>query len=80
MDNNQKINKSLFCSVFFLALIIFQSCTTEVSQKPSAVEEEKILLERINEFNLAFKECDIEKLESMITDNYIHTNGSSKSF
>ena len=79
MNNNQKINKSLFCYVFLLALIIFQNCTTEISQKTSDVEEEKILLERVDEFNLAFKECNIEKLESMITNNYVHTNGSSKS-
>ncbi len=45
----------------------------------SQEKEEKILLKSIENFNLAFKKGDVEKLESMITDQYVHTNGNSKS-
>ncbi len=54
------------------------NCTQKNNQKEYSSSEKKILLDKINEFNIAFKECNIDKLESMITDNYIHTNGHSK--
>ncbi|WP_303317883.1 nuclear transport factor 2 family protein [Flavivirga abyssicola] len=43
------------------------------------IENEKIaLLNRVEAFNTAFKVCNIAKLESMLTENYRHTNGISK--
>ncbi|WP_062058273.1 nuclear transport factor 2 family protein [Aquimarina longa] len=48
-------------------------------QENKAITSETTLLNTISVFNKAFKEGDVTKLESMITDNYIHTNGSSKS-
>ncbi len=67
--------------IIFLILIstIFLSCEIKNNQKEDTAKEEKILRERMNAFNQAFKESDVEKLESMITDRYLHTNGNSKS-
>jgi len=45
---------------------------------PDPVDQEKQLLATVHEFNQAFKEGNIEKLEAMITDDYHHTNGNSK--
>ena len=50
--------------IIFFYLIIFivsQGCKTETGQKLNSSEEEKILIERVEEINLAFKECDIER-------------------
>ncbi len=60
-------------SIFFVLMI------GNVQLVTSQEKEEKILLKSIEDFNLAFKKSDIEKLESMITDRYVHTNGNSKS-
>ncbi len=64
---------------FLLVFIVFQSCKTETGHKQNSSEEEKILLKKVEDFNLAFKECDIEQLETLITENYLHTNGNSRS-
>lgn len=37
------------------------------------------LLEAIEKFNKAFQAGDVDIIASLITDNYIHTNGNSKS-
>ncbi|WP_322289123.1 nuclear transport factor 2 family protein [Aquimarina sp. 2201CG5-10] len=68
----------LFILLFGLTLC---SCTTE---QPKKVEDPTViksnLLKTIDEFNKAFKDSDVAKLESMITDNYRHTNGIKKAF
>ena len=67
----------IYC-LFFIATL-FQSCQNENVQKSNLIEEKEKLIERIKEFNIAFRDGEIEKLESMITNNYLHTNSSSKS-
>ncbi|SNS42187.1 protein of unknown function [Ekhidna lutea] len=52
----------------------FLSCTNQ--QAPS----EESLRTAIDQFNQAYKIGDDEKLSSMITENYVHTNSSWKSF
>ena len=64
---------------FVLFFIVFLGCKTETGHQQNSSEEEKTLLKSVEEFNLAFKECDIEKLKTLITENYLHTNGTSKS-
>ncbi|MCP4460685.1 MAG: nuclear transport factor 2 family protein [Cytophagales bacterium] len=59
--------------------IVFLGCIGGNLQNAASTNEEEVLLARINEFNLAFKSCDIELLKSMISENYQHTNGNSKS-
>ncbi|MEM9648546.1 MAG: nuclear transport factor 2 family protein, partial [Bacteroidota bacterium] len=45
---------------------------------PKAVKDEQLVA--LNQFNRAFQNGDVDTLDSMITSNYVHTNGSSKSF
>lgn len=68
-----KLNYLLFLILF----IVVHSCKTETSHNLDSSDEEK-LKERIEELNLAFKECDIQQLKSLITKNYLHTNGNSR--
>ncbi len=70
-------NKSIYI-FYFLGLIFMSSCSTNTSSVPGSIQEKEKLLERIEQFNSAFKNGDVEKLESMITDNYLHTNSNSK--
>jgi len=63
----------------FLVLILIQSCSTNTNNKPSLDQEKEILLSRIEQFNSAFKSGDVEQLELMITNKYLHTNSNSKS-
>ncbi len=80
--NTKNYSSSQYSKLFYLALLlifmIFQGCKPEAVNKLNPIEEEKILLEKVNDFNQAFKECDIEALETLITENYLHTNGNSR--
>ena len=79
MSNKTNLYTKAFRLSILLVIIVFQSCKTETGHKLNSSEEETILLKRVEEFNLAFKECDIEQLETLITENYLHTNGNSRS-
>ncbi|WP_242155945.1 nuclear transport factor 2 family protein [Aestuariivivens sediminis] len=61
-----------------LSLFFVLNCNNEVTQKFNSQEEKETLIKRIEEFNAAFIDGNVDKLESMITDNYLHTNSSSK--
>ncbi|MGB5820669.1 MAG: nuclear transport factor 2 family protein, partial [Saonia sp.] len=52
--------------------VLVHSCTDT-----NTSTTEKMILERVEELNDAFKEGDVEKLKSMVTEDYWHTNGSS---
>ncbi len=56
----------------------FQGCSNETRIKLSSLEEEKLLLSKVEEFNLAFKVCDLEKLHELVTEKYLHTNNKTK--
>ncbi len=75
------MNYHLYSTGFlcFLVLILIQGCSSNTSNKPNTEQESKELLATIELFNSAFNNGEVEKLESMITDNYLHTNGNSKS-
>ena len=77
MNIRNKLNNVVFC--LFIILASFQGCKTENNQKSNFTEEKEILLQRVEEFNIAFRDGEIEKLKSMITNNYLHTNSNSKS-
>lgn len=72
----------LLLIIFSISLILiasaFQNCKAKTGCKRNS-SAEGLLLKRIDKFNRAFKECDIEQLETLITDDYLHTNGNSKS-
>ena len=69
-----------FPNILIVTLLIscVLSCNTELGAEKRIASEREALLLRIDEFNTAFKLGDVEKLSSMITDNYQHTNGSAK--
>ncbi len=77
MNFQNKLNKTVFC--LFLISLSFCGCKTENNQKANVADEKEVLLQSIEEFNSAFRDCEVEKLESMITNNYVHTNSNSKS-
>ncbi|WP_424962513.1 nuclear transport factor 2 family protein [Ekhidna sp.] len=64
------MNKLLAICLILLAT----SCTTQ------NVPSEKGLVAAINEFNQVYESGAADKLASMITDNYVHTNAAWKSF
>ncbi|MCK8521638.1 nuclear transport factor 2 family protein [Aquimarina sp. D1M17] len=60
--------------IFCLVWILGCQTTTESDTK----HKKETLIKQIETFNNAFKEGNTELLASMITDNYVHTNGNSK--
>ncbi len=75
-----KSNISL--STYLLALLIVTlssyGCQNEIKKDVQLNNEKEILLKRVQEFNIAFRDGHMEKLEKMITINYLHTNSNSK--
>lgn len=64
--------RSLFkISVLFFSCFLLSQCAPEAGS-------EKELVATIEKFNTAFQEGDVELLSTMITDDYSHTNGTSK--
>ncbi|GMN08767.1 hypothetical protein MTsPCn9_07770 [Croceitalea sp. MTPC9] len=61
--------------ISLVVIIFFLSCKNECDGSISQKDE---LLTSLELFNKTFKEGDAEKLSTMITDDYVHTNGSSK--
>ena len=58
-----------------VSLLLLQ-CT----QSFDAGQEEADLRQAITNFNEAFKAGNLTTLDAMVVDNYVHTNGTSKSF
>ena len=59
--------------------IYLTNCTDkQTTNKESEIAKENLLI-AIAKFNKAFQEGNVVVLESMITENYLHTNGNSKS-
>lgn len=54
------------------------------NEKPIPINASEInqeaLIARLDEFNQAFKEGNVEQLAAMITHNYQHTHGNSQAF
>ena len=67
-------------SSVILSLFLFFSfsCNDETPPKIDYQEEKENLIKSIEEFNSAFVDGNVEILESLITDNYLHTNSSSR--
>ncbi|WP_160114561.1 nuclear transport factor 2 family protein [Aquimarina sp. AU474] len=73
----KKISKC--CLLFLIGIqFIFTACTNQDNAKENSSIYEAELMARIDEFNQAFHTGDIQKLESMLTSNYRHTNSNSK--
>ena len=60
----------------FLTISIFLfSC---VNQQGTHDQSKDQLMESVSAFNKAFKDADLSLLDSMTTDNYLHSNGNSR--
>lgn len=65
-----------FLKILLTIIIAFNFSHCE--DRKSDIAKEK-LSEAINKFNMAFQEGNTNILKSMVTENYLHTNGNSKS-
>ncbi|AXT60237.1 nuclear transport factor 2 family protein [Aquimarina sp. AD10] len=74
----EKIMNSKLIILIVIISIVFIACTTKNDQKNDNSKNEQLLWLSIDKFNNAFKEGNIEQLASMITNNYTHTNTTSK--
>jgi len=71
--------KSKHILIIILAMTLLCNCSPQKVNESSLKEDKEELTNAIERFNLAFREGDVDLLESMITDNYQHTNGNAKS-
>ncbi len=71
--------KILKITLMFLTIFNFTNCSIEQHQQVLTEAEKEALVATLEKFNRAFQEGNTDVLQSMITDNYIHTNGNSKS-
>jgi len=55
----------------------FFACADNTRADKVPDQAKKILLNTIDQFNNAFERGDTAALESMISENYVHTNGAS---
>ncbi|KAA3635598.1 MAG: nuclear transport factor 2 family protein [Bacteroidetes bacterium] len=62
-----------------ITAISFTNCSPEKQQQILSEADKEALVETLEKFNQAFRDGNTALLQSMITDNYIHTNGNSKS-
>ena len=69
-----KIHTFAFCT---LLLFLISNCANQHQLPKNTTLLEKELMAAIKRFNTAFKAGDVATLESMITDDYVHTNGTS---
>ncbi|AUP78023.1 nuclear transport factor 2 family protein [Flavivirga eckloniae] len=70
----------LFKTFLSMALVLaFFNCTDKEKVKKTPETDLTQLMESIDKFNKAFQEGHVKVLESMITENYLHTNGNLKS-
>lgn len=70
-----KLCKRLF---IFSAFFILLSCFHQETKHQESDRAKKELLKAIDAFNTAFQTGDVETIASLVTNNYIHTNGNSK--
>lgn len=64
--------------LFALSLALFLYCSPNPKlEETSAASKEKLLV-ALQKFNTAFQQGDTKTLDAMITDSYVHTNGTSQ--
>ncbi len=69
--------------IIFCVLLVKIGVTPVQSQDSNDQEAEEkniSLLKAINDFNLYFEKADADRLDAMLAENYMHTNGSSKPY
>ncbi|MEQ9592734.1 MAG: nuclear transport factor 2 family protein [Cyclobacteriaceae bacterium] len=60
--------------LLFIAMILFTQCASREKVTPDLDS----LSNTIREFNQAFAKYDVDLLNDLTTENYLHTNGNSK--
>ena len=70
--------KTLKALYIVIIIFMFSSCKNSDLTNKSIETSRDELLATITQFNTAFQKGDVATLKTMITDNYIHTNGSSQ--
>ena len=63
--------------IFIFTLLFTFSCNSPEKERQAELQ---LLESSIDVFNTAFQEGDLTTLDSLTTDNYIHTNGSDRAF
>lgn len=71
--------KLLRIALIVIIITNFTNCSPKKNQPILSEANKETLTETLEKFNQAFKEGNTTVLQSMITDNYTHTNGNSKS-
>lgn len=61
-------------------LVLLTACLMSACAKNDAQGDSVQLQKELATFNSAFETADVDKLHSMITENYVHTNGEWKAF
>ena len=69
-----KKSVSILLGLCFVSLLSCGNNDTKTVER----DEKKALSAALKKFNTAFAEGDVAVLSSMITDNYLHTNATSK--
>lgn len=72
------MEKNTYMKPISLLLSLLLFAITGACKKENTLEAERALLQSVDKFNIAFKENNIEVLDSMVTENYQHTNGNGK--
>lgn len=62
----------------YLIVLILTACQETVKFDKDDSGKKNSLLQTIKTFNTAFSKGDLATLDSLTTENYIHTNGNSK--
>ncbi len=66
-------------TILSISLLVLFSCHNNSSTKTELSSNSKEnLLNALEAFNTAFAKSDLQKLDSMTTENYLHTNSSSQ--
>ena len=68
--------KSLLPTFLIPFLIL---CCQGVEKEKTELDKKEALLKQIQQFNKAFDEGNVDLLRTLVTDNYLHTNGHSAS-
>ncbi|WP_420602191.1 nuclear transport factor 2 family protein [Flagellimonas sp.] len=78
MSTYQNIRLSQIALPIVIILVAFGLFGCEAKPHNLSKKQEKELVSSIEQFNTAFANSDVTVISSMITENYMHTNGTSE--
>jgi len=76
----QNLSNMKIFNILLVIVIAFNlsNCSGKDSHNKESKTSKEDLLKTIDKFNKAFQEGNVVVIKSMITENYVHTNGNSK--